>query len=176
MSNGDAQRVVIGCEAEGYPAQGETRPAAVEIEFGQIEADHVHVCTRLRIDGQSFEGWRMHYGFDILAFADDLARLHAQMEGSARLTDWDGEAVLCLTVTDRPRGRVAVGGQLIPAVFWTEAVSEDCLLAPRLFGTAGGIRIVFEGLVTDQSYLPPVIAGLRRFLAETGISVRSPME
>ena len=41
---------------------------------------------------------------------------------------------------------------------------------------AGGIRIAFEGLVTDQSYLPPVIAALRRFLSETGVSVRNPME
>jgi hypothetical protein len=176
MSNGVSHQVVIGCQADDYPDHGQVCPAALEVEFGRVEADHVHVCTRLRIEGQAFEGWRMHYGFDVLAFADGLARIHTEMRGSARLNDWDGEAVLCLTVIDRGRGRVAIGGQLIPAVFWTEAASEDGLLAPRLFGTAGGIRVAFEGLVTDQSHLPPVIAGLRRFLDETGISVRGPME
>src|SRR5262245_43252685 len=139
--------------------------AVLDIEFGQVERDYVHACTRLRIEGQAFESWQRHYGFDILTFTDELARMHAATQGSARLNDWDGEVVLCLTVIDRPRGRVAIGGQLIPAVFWTETASADGLLAPRLCdGTAGGIRIAFEGFVTDQSYLPPVIAGLRRFL------------
>jgi hypothetical protein len=176
MSDGVSHQIVIGCQADGYPEHGQQRPAALEVEFGQVEGDHVHVCTRLRIEGQAFEGWQMHYGFDILAFADGLARIHTELQGSARLDDWDGETVLCLTVIDRGRGRVAIGGQLIPVVFWTEVASEDRLLAPRLFATAGGIRIAFEGLVTDQSYLPPVIGGLRRFLCETGISVRSPMQ
>jgi hypothetical protein len=175
MSSGDSYRVEIGCEAEGYPDAGQSRRAVVEVEFGRVEADHVRASTRLLIDGLAFEDWRIHYGCDILAFVDELDRMHRLTQGTARLTDWDGKAVLCLTVIDRPRGRVAVGGQLIPAVFWTAAVSEDGLLVPRLFGDAGGIRVAFEGLVTDQSYLPPVVAGLRRFLAETGIPVRNPM-
>jgi hypothetical protein len=122
-----------------------------------------------------FEGWRKHYGFDILRFADGLAQIHAQTQGTARFNDWDGETVLCLTVINRPRGRIAIGGHLIPAVFQTETASEDDLLYPRLFGSFGGVRIAFEGLVTDQSYLPAIIGGLRGFLSDSGISVQSPM-
>ena len=33
---------------------------------------------------------------------------------------------------------------LVAAVLWTEAASADGLLAPRPFGTAGGVRIAFE--------------------------------
>jgi hypothetical protein len=167
--------VEIGCEAEAYPDVGSSCHAVIEIEFGRIVADHVQAGTRLRIEDMAFEGWRNHYGFDILRFTDGLAQMHSQLQGTARLNDWDGETVLCLTVVDRPRGRIAIGGQLIPAVFHTEAASADDLLSPRLFGDYGGIRIAFEGLVTDQSYLPTVIGGLRHFLSESGISVRSPM-
>ena len=170
MSSRGHHEVVLGCEADGYPTHGQACAATVEIEFGRIERDRVSVGTRLRIEDQAFEGWRTHYRFDILAFTDGLTTIHTRMQRSARLTDWDGESVLCLTVIDAVRGRIAIGGQLIPAVFWTEITSADGLLHPRLFGDGGGIRIAFEGLVTDQSYLPPVIAGLRRFLAETGIS------
>lgn len=169
-------RVIIGCETEGYSCHRQTCRAALELELGAIERDHVHACTRLLIEDSAFTDGRIYYGIDILHFADSLVRLHNSLEGSARLHDWDGETVLCLTVLKRFMGRIAIGGQLIPAVFWTQAMSEDRFLDPPLCGGNGGMRITFEGLVTDQSYLPPAIAQLRRFLAETKISVRSPME
>jgi hypothetical protein len=173
VSNGHGYRVTLGCEAGEHHR---LRPAKVEIELGAVERDHVRGVVRLSAADRVFEGGRIFYGFDILGFTEGLTRLYDRLEGSARLHDWDGETVLCLTVINRARGRVAVGGELLPAVFWTDVVSEDRFIDPPLYGWAFGIRVTFEGLVTDQSFLPPVIAGLRRFLAETGISVRSPME
>jgi hypothetical protein len=176
MSNGVSHRVEIAWEAEGSGSFGRSCRAVVEMDFDQVEVDHVPVFTRLRIHDLTFETGRWYYGINILHFADGLAEMHAQTQGSAWLHDWDGEAVLCLTVINRARGRIAIGGQFTQDVFWTEVASEGDFLTPRLFGSHSGIRVEFEGLVTDQSYLPPVIAVLRRFLSDTGISVRSPME
>src|SRR5262245_28022117 len=124
MSNGVSHQVVIVCEAEGYPVQGQTCGAQLEIEFGVAGPDHVEVCTRLRIVGQVYGGWRRHYGCDILAFTEGLVRIHSGPGHSAWLVDWDGEDVLCATVVDDRRGRIAIGGQLIPAVFRNQTASE----------------------------------------------------
>lgn len=176
MSTGNStHKVLIQCEADGFPNQGQTCAAAIEIEFGEVQRDHVQVCTEFRLAELSYAGWREHYGIDIQGFVDGLARIHTELAGSARLVDWDGEIVLCMTVVDSRRGRIAIGGQML-FVFWTDIASEDSLLVPRLFGNAGGIRITYEGLVADQSCLPPVITGLRRFIADTGIDLCSVYE
>jgi len=176
MASAELHTVSIGCEADGYPEWGNVCPASIDLEFGRIEEDHVSVYTRLRIRDTEFGAGRNHYGNDILRFAEELTELHHRTDGSARLFDWDGETVICLTVIQRARGRIAIGGQIVPAVFNTEVMSADHFINPPVYGWNAGIRISFDGLVTDQSYLPPVIVGLRRFLTDTGISVRNPME
>ncbi len=175
MSNETSQLVTRACEAESDRGPGQSSPVNIELEFGEAVGDHVNVCTRLRIEHRTLEALHTHYGMDILNFADSLVGLRDRMEGTARLLDWDENVVLCLTVIDSGRGRVAIGGQLVPAIFWTKVASQDNLLNPRLLDDQGGIRIAFEGLVADQSYLSPMIAGLRLFLAESRISIRNPM-
>ena len=157
--------IVLGCES-----------ASIEFAFGPVERDHFQICTRLQYFDKRFQDSRLFYGMDLSYFADSLAGLHANLTGSVRFTDWDGELVLCLSVFDRHRGGIAIGGQLIPAAFESQAISAANVIGRPIFGMHGGIRIAFEGLVTDQSYLPPVFQGFRRFIFERGISVQNPLE
>jgi hypothetical protein len=166
MTNEHKNLVSIGCDCG----------ARIEIEFGPIERDfiyrdYVRACTRLFINERKYEGWNVHYGIDILQFADALADLYKQQVVSARFCDWDGLVILCLTAFDR-MGHISIGGQLVPMELPHAYLEDEFLPRPR-FSNTGGIQVAFEGLTTDQSYLPNAISGLRRFLAESEISVKA---
>ena len=100
--------------------------------------------------------------------------MHSELKGSCTLCDWDGETVLGLAMLDPVRGLIGVGGQLNQYVFCDEAAPKEGLVFPEMFGKSAGIVVSFDGLVTDQSYLSPLIAGLRRFINESGIEHRPP--
>ncbi|MBI2808078.1 MAG: hypothetical protein HYX68_24095 [Planctomycetes bacterium] len=165
MRDQNSTLVTIGCN-DGV---------SIEIELGQIERDHVQVWIRLCTDNRVFEGGSAHYGVDILNFIEALTRIHQQLSGSARLYDWDGLPVLCLTVTWPMKGLIAIGGQLVLWRFPNQESCEDRFLPEsHFFANDGGIQIAFDGIMTDQSFLPPVITGMRRFLLDSRISVEIP--
>lgn len=171
----DSEPLTIACEAKGVNAPGDGKVRAViEFEFDDVEADHVGMWTRLRVEDSKFETGRWFYWWNIQAFADGLEKMHSDLKGSCSLSDWDGETVLCMSLFDPVRGLIGIGGQLVQHVFSDNVVPKGDLVFPSLYGNWGGIVVSFEGLVTDQSYLPPVISGLRLFLSESGIEHRPP--
>lgn len=171
MAAQEQYRFSIGCAAGG-PCRPDHR-ATLEIELGKVERDYVHGCVRLSVDEHTYEDRRCYYGIDILHFLERLTALYGTLAGSARLCDWDGETVLCFTVVHRPSGEIAIGGRMIPSAFWSASMSEERFI--NSLSGYGGLVIFFDGLLTDQSYLPPLLTGLRRFLDETAISVKGPM-
>ncbi len=107
-------------------------------------------------------------GADLQRFAERLSDLHRDLEGRADLLDCHNQEVLSLTVADRGRGAMAVGGRweaTWPALPWVES-------APGRPGH-GAMTMAFEGLCVDQSYLPGVIQSVRDFIAESGIDTQA---
>src|SRR5215212_6588590 len=90
---GDTPQVAILCEAEGYPSHGSSCRATVALHFGMVERDHVSARISLTLAEQAFAASAMFYGLDLLHFADGLDRIRSQLEGSARLVDWDSDPV-----------------------------------------------------------------------------------
>ena len=162
----------IGCETNVM--NGPELHVDLEFEFEDVVADHAGMWVRLRAESYTFETGRWFYWWNIRDFADGLTKMHSELKGTCTLGDWDGETVLCMSMLDSVRGRIGVGGQLTQYIFTDHAVPKGDLVFPRLLGDYAGIVVSFEGLVTDQSYLPPLIAGLRRFISESGIEHRPP--
>lgn len=177
MTSFGTHRVLLEGEAPVFNRR-ESLKAFVEIDFDELEEgkDYVGAAVRLKIPNYPFVGANeggfeegaYYYGNQIYQFVEELERLRTESSGSARLFDWDLEPVLCLTKINPISGRIVVGGQLIPARFETDAHSADNFLAQQTLG-AGGVRVIFDGIITDQSYLISTITQLRRFLVETGI-------
>jgi hypothetical protein len=174
MSNHNTHRISILAEVHGWPEHGHTAQAQYNIDLGKITDDHVKCDLTLSTPDHNIQSGCIFYGFDVLTFAESLEALHQTLSGSARLCDWDGEVLLCFTALDH--GHIALGGKLHAAVHWTDIRSEDNFIGTPMYGDAAGIKITFEGLLLDQSYLPAIIRDCRRFLSETGISTKSPMD
>ena len=148
--------------------------ATIEFEFGDVVADYAGLWVRLCADRYTYETGRFFYWWNIGDFADGLTRMHSELKGSCVLADWDGETILYLTTLDSVQGRIGIRGQLNQFVFMDEVASNGDFIFPEMFGNHAGIVVSFAGLVTDQSYLPPLISGLLRFLDESGIEHRPP--
>lgn len=171
-------RATLEGEVKTFQYQ-ETAKAAIDIEFGEVEAgkDYVGAIVRLRLPKYPFVGvndegyheFAFYYGREIHRFVEELESLRTTSQGSARLYDWDSVLVLCLTVTSPGSGKITVGGQLLPALFSSESHSEGNFVSDQPFGSGGGVRVTFDGILTDQSYLISTIMQLRRFLMESEI-------
>jgi len=170
----ESHRITIQAEAQGWPNNGQSAPATYEIKFGDITNDHVRCNLAFSTPDHKIEFGCMFYGINIFNFANELEQLHQKLEGSARLNNWDNEPLLCLTVVDSARGYIAMGGEIRAAIHWTDIRSEDNFIDPPMYGYAAGIRVSFEGLMIDQSYLPAMIRDAREFLNDTGISTEGP--
>lgn len=177
MTSFGTHRVILEGDAPVFNRH-ESLKAFIEIDFDEVEEgkDYVGAAVRLKIPNYPFVGANeggfeegaYYYGNQIYRFVEELERLRIESTGSARLFDWDMEPVLCLTKINPASGTIVIGGQLVPALFEGDAHSADNFLVPRPFGRSG-IRVTFEGIITDQSYLISTIVQLRRFLVETGI-------
>ena len=172
MPPDESMPLAILCEAEVM--NGPKQHATVELEFGDVVADYTGMWVRLRVDRYTYETGRFFYWWNIRDFADGLTRMHSELKRGCILADWDGETILRLSMLDSGHGRFGICGQLNQFVFLDEAPGNDELIFPEVLGNHAGIVVSFSGLVADQSYLPPLIAGLRRFLDESGIEHRPP--
>jgi hypothetical protein len=164
-------RITIRCESDGYPNDYDRRAAKIEIDLGAMQRDYVGdaaFCSNVRLQAaeQSFEWQGMLYGHSLKHFANELERMHASLNGSARLDDWDCEKLLCLTVIHRGRGQIAIGGRFEAATFWTHIASEDRFVQSTPVRGRSGIVTSFEGFVLDQSFVPPIVSAIRRFLGD----------
>ena len=83
-------------------------------------------------------------------FAASLQRLHRDLRGKAELVAETGVASLCFEVRDAGRGRIVLSGRLE--------------LLPEVGD--GALTVTFGDLETDQSYLPALISGVKRYLRQ----------
>lgn len=169
MNDTGYARIAFQCEAVGdTPSSDEDQRAVLEIGIGEPKKDFLGDVAfgsmiRLRIGGQAFADTMMLYGYSLRTFSEELERMQSELAGSARLYDWDSELLLCFTVVDRRRGRIAVGGRFTPAVFNTTATSAERFISNVRDGRPG-IVIAFEGLSFDQSFLNRPVSDLKRFV------------
>lgn len=172
MDDHGSTTISFECDAPGHPQWCDIQRATVEIEIGAPGKDYVddtafNSVIRLRAGHDTFEVARVLYGYEIKGFAKNLQRLYETLEGSVRLQDWDGDILLCLTVVDRARGRVAIGGQFAPVVLDTNATSDERFVSDvRGSGHFLGVVISFEGLSFDQTSLQQPLSDLQRFVLE----------
>ncbi len=94
-------------------------------------------------------------GYDLSEFVKELEMVYASLEGTARLAGADIE--IEFAVVDKGSGRIRISGQIFGFIDWY-----------------GEVKLAFSGLMTDQSYLPELIRGLKSFLAESGVSLENP--
>lgn len=168
MSTGGDFWIPIPCQAEG------SHTVQLEMGLGRVAQDwvgddYVEAEVRMTYRRLSFAAWPNLYGYEVGGFLENLEGMHSRLEGSAVLSDWDGEPILCLSVSHRARGRIAVGGRLIPITFSSEVQSASRFLEALRPTGGGGIVTSFDGFETDQSYLPGLVSAFRRFVGESGL-------
>jgi hypothetical protein len=170
MNDPTSFRIAFDCDAPGHPQWCNIGRATVEIEIGSAGKDYVgdiafNSVIRLLAGENCFEVHRVLYGYEIRGFAEELQKLYETLEGSVRFQDWDGEPLLCFTVVDRARGRIAVGGRFAPVVLDTTVTSADRFVSEACAGKLG-VVVAFEGLSLDQSFLDAPLSEVRRFVLE----------
>lgn len=124
------------------------------------------VCVRQAKLNLMFSSYS--YGYDLAEFARELESFHARYEGVARLINQTGDIQVELSLVNPSRGIVGVVATLEHYVPWPadyEPVRQQAEIR----------ALVFRGFTIEQSYLPSLIAQIREFLAETGVSAIHPM-
>lgn len=169
----DPIRFRFECWSQGYPNPGEE--GAATLTFRPVETDPSGIVFRMGLEaaGERIECLVRLYGFNLRRFIDDLAEIHRNMAGSARLYDQDDDVILCVTFLDDARGRIVIGGGLRNAVFFAESTCDERFVTGAF---DAGIRTTFDGLISDQSYLAGLIGSLENVLRSTGVSTSNPME
>ena len=174
MSFYSTQRIELKCRTPRQSTGPLVEDAALSIDFGPAELQSVTSSTdfvtatiqvafevdpEFGIESSCFHGFTDLYGYTISRFANEIEQLRERMIGTAQLLDREGNVVLTLSISDRRFGEVALEGVLAPLKLWSRE------------GPAGGVRGTFRGLTTEQTFLTPLIVGLRRFLEDSQIQV-----
>mgnify|MGYP001233698195 CR=1 FL=1 len=139
-------------------------PANLTIEFLEMDTESVSCRLSVAVEEVVFSNVRSIFLSELRELAEALSRLRKTLEGSVRLYDFDGAPILTFTVVDQGRGRIAVGGNFHPLVFFSNTTSSDQFISPDICGAPTGVRIAFEGLVCEQSHLPDLYAPIARWV------------
>jgi len=152
-----AADITIRCSLEGGPAD-------LTFEFGHTDGSQVTTRIVVSLPGGYASLNCYLLGYDLSRFAEDLSRLYETLDGRAVLTSFDENVRIVAEVADRARGRIALGGKVRRLGCSADTAHE--------FDPV--FEVAFAGLTTDQSYLPPVLTTLRRFLDSSGVILGSP--
>jgi len=129
-----------------------------------MDTESVSCRLSVAVEEVVFSNVRSIFLSELRELAEALSRLRKTLEGSVRLYDFDGAPILTFTVVDQGRGRIAVGGNFHPLVFFSNTTSSDQFISPDICGAPTGVRIAFEGLVCEQSHLPDLYAPIARWV------------
>lgn len=108
------------------------------------------------------------FGYDLAEFATGLLAFHSRYDGVARFDTQHGNAEFEFSLINPARGVVGISATFHQWIGWP----ADC---PSAIQEAKQRTLVFTGFTIEQSFLPAVVARIREFLAESGISTIHPM-
>ena len=88
-------RVTLKCKV-GEDADWHAEVQAhLALEFCSVEQDSVRTRISLEVGDHTFRDQRGIFGYDLARFVKDLERLHATLDGTVRLDDFDQDPILC---------------------------------------------------------------------------------
>ena len=117
---------------------------------GILEGD-----LRVTLTTATIDRWFYCFGYDLSEFAEQLERFHRELAGQAEFTNQEGSVRVLLSMANRGKGRIAVGGEV--ELLHETGHGDEPLSG--LFKWPGG-RFVFDGLVIDQSFVPALLQEL----------------
>jgi hypothetical protein len=140
----------------------------LELQFKSSEGRTFDTIVRVSQGKLALMFSSYSFGYDLAEFARELESFHARYEGVARLINQTGDIQVELSLLNPSRGTVGVVAKLEHYFPWPADYAPACQ-------QARGGALVFQGFTIDQSYLPSLVAQIREFLAETGVSTVHPM-
>jgi hypothetical protein len=108
------------------------------------------------------------HGYDLAEFAKQLESLHARYDGTAQFGS-GLEIQLEFILVNRARGIIEIEARLEHHVIYPRDY------VARQHHQAKVRELIFRGFTIEQSYLPQIIAQIREFIVEEGISTRDPI-
>lgn len=133
-----------------------------------------HLVYRLRLVYSEDSDVRIDsgiYAYDVNRFLDEVEILHRTLEGTATLTGaFDDRFKIVISVDDAGTGKLTISGSYVPP--WDYPVCKKRKGGVVIFETAtsfAGVRVQFDGIRTDQSYLPGFLTRMREFFREADV-------
>lgn len=166
MPDASLLTATLTCEVAEDAGWHSGATANLTLAILKVDAESASCSFSVAVEEVDFSDTRCIFVSELVEFAESLDRLHRTLVGSVRLCDFDGDPILTFTVVDQGRGRVAIGGNFHPLVFFSKTTSSDQFVSPNICGDPTGVRIAFEGLVCDQSYLPDLYTPIARCLGD----------
>lgn len=149
-----------------------TDGVVVDLEPDEVSGRFARCRLHLEVGGWDLTANFIVGGWELQVFVDDLASLYDLLEGEAVLSTTDNEAPLHFNVISRGGGVIGICGEMRLYLGSADTSNASWPCGPS---DVPGIQLAYSGLSMDQTYLPDVIRGFRRFLRETGIWTRSPV-
>ena len=166
-----AEPVVLRCELNADAGPFAFSPADVALLLCNIEQECVELRVSLNVCGDTYRDVRFAFRRHFVRFVRDMSDLYSSLSGAVELLDFDEEVILSFAVVDRGRGRVAVGGHFSPVAFRALATTCSSLVARVGGHYNGGVHILFDGLVCDQSSLRLFVAGCESLINEHALEI-----
>ncbi len=137
-------------------------PAKLTIRVSKITSDSIAFNVSVTIEGYGFEYPIFVLRKTVIEFAERLRTMHAALSGSCWLSEVGG-GTLCAYVGNEGRGRIIFGGKytLYPPTEHKVAKEPQFLRV----GFRQGVEINFDGIETDQSYIPDFLQQLVSLIA-----------
>ena len=157
--------VALKCEVAQDAGWHAGTPAKLTIDLLEVDTESVRCRFTLAIGEAVFSDVRSVFLSELDELVDALMQLRQTLDGSVRLYDFDGDPILTFTVVDQGRGRIAIGGNFHPLIFFSKITSSDKFISPNICGDPTGVRIAFEGVFCEQSYLPDLCVPIARWVS-----------
>jgi hypothetical protein len=143
--------------------------AAMEISLTAVSGAQVTGHVSLSIPGRTLEIRCpcSFLGCDLVRFTEELQRVHDAVSGTARFINSSETTVLYFDYFKR--------GQVFVRLCLTmPACIEERGTSPGIEETPPGIQVSFAGLCIDQTYIPEILAGVRKFIHDQALDISSP--
>jgi hypothetical protein len=140
----------------------------LELQFTTGEGRTLEMAVRVHQGALNLAFSSYCFGYDLAEFVRELVSFHTRYEGTARFVNQTGDIQIELSLAHPGRGIIGVVAMLEHWVAWPADYAPVRQGAERR-------SLVFQGFTMEQSYLPSLVAQMRQFLAETGVSTAHPI-
>jgi hypothetical protein len=151
-------------------AECDNAPSKIELAFSFVDG---RTATGIATLSMGSEPVVVKLPFSCLAnnlvqFHSQLCELRKSLKGSAELVNWSETFQLRMSCVNPGRGLVAIDGKITCGAAGVSELALD--------QSPWAAEFQFQGLLTDQTFLPEIIATLESVFATPGIDWKSPWE